>query len=51
LHRHLCRSKSRCAALAFSWFALPALWADPFAPLLKNLAVVAATLAVLATEA
>jgi NAD(P)-dependent dehydrogenase (short-subunit alcohol dehydrogenase family) len=31
--------------------ALPALWADPFAPLLKNLAVAAATLVLLATEA
>lgn len=30
--------------------ALPALWADPFGPLLKNLAVLAATLALLAIE-
>jgi uncharacterized protein YbjT (DUF2867 family) len=31
--------------------ALPLLWLDPFGPLLKNLAVLAATLALLATEA
>lgn len=31
--------------------ALPSLWLDPFGPLLKNLAVLAATLALLAAEA
>jgi hypothetical protein len=36
---------------ALATVALPALWADPFAPLLKNLAVAAATLVLLATEA
>jgi hypothetical protein len=30
--------------------ALPALWTDPFGPLLKNLAVLAATLALLAVQ-
>jgi hypothetical protein len=33
---------------ALATVALPALWADPFGPLLKNLAVLAATLALLA---
>ena len=31
--------------------ALPSLWLDPFGPLLKNLTVLAATIALLATEA
>jgi hypothetical protein len=31
-------------------FALPALWADPFGSLLKNVTVLAATLALLAVE-
>ena len=30
--------------------AAPAAWADPFGPLLKNIAVLAATLALMATE-
>jgi uncharacterized protein YbjT (DUF2867 family) len=36
------------AYTALATVALPALWADPFGPLLKNLAVLAATLALLA---
>ncbi len=36
------------AYTALATVALPALWADPFAPLLKNLAVLAATVALLA---
>jgi uncharacterized protein YbjT (DUF2867 family) len=36
---------------ALATIALPMLWADPFAPLLKNLAVCAATFALLTAEA
>ena len=39
------------AYTALASVALPSLWLDPFGPLLKNLAVLAATLALLATEA
>ena len=35
---------------ALATVALPSLWLDPFGPLLKNLAVLTATLAFLATE-
>ena len=38
------------AYTALATVALPGLWLDPFAPLLKNLAVVGATLALLAWE-
>lgn len=44
---------SIAATLAFTLLAtlaVPAMWAHPFAPLLKNLAVVAATLALMASE-
>lgn len=39
------------AYTALATVALPSLWLDPFGPLLKNLAVLAATLALLAAEA
>jgi hypothetical protein len=35
---------------ALATIVLPALWLDPFGPLLKNLAVLTATLAFLAIE-